>query len=146
MVGKSVDKIVVCGADCPRHRGIIEELRKIGACLKLIQDCDVSGALATCLPDSGVDLLYGIGGTPEAVIAACAMKCLGGKIKAQLADNDGRPQPGRVYSTEEMVRGDCVLRHRHHELAACFAEFGSTSEARSPTPFSCVPTLGPFAG
>jgi fructose-1,6-bisphosphatase class II len=108
-LGKSVDKIVVCVLDRPRHRPIIDELRRIGARLRLIQDCDVSGALATCLPDSGVDLLYGVGGTPEAVIAACGMKCLGGKIQAQLADNNGRPQPGRIYSTEEMVRGDCVF-------------------------------------
>jgi len=76
-LGKSVDTIVVCVLDRPRHRPIIDELRKIGARLKLIQDCDVSGTLATCLPDSGVDLLFGVGGTPEAVIAACAMKCLG---------------------------------------------------------------------
>lgn len=108
-LGKSVDKIVVCVLDRPRHRGIIDELRRIGTRIKLIQDCDVSGAVATCLPDSGVDLYFGVGGTPEAVIAACAMKCLGGKIQAQLADNDGRPEPGRIYTTEELVRGDCVF-------------------------------------
>ena len=108
-LGKSVDKIAVCVLDRPRHRGIIDELRRIGTRIKLIQDCDVSGAVATCLPDSGVDLYYGVGGTPEAVITACAMKCLGGRIQAQLADNDGRPQPGRIYTTEELVRGDCVF-------------------------------------
>jgi fructose-1,6-bisphosphatase II len=108
-LGKSVDKIVVCVLDRPRHRGTIEELRRLGTRIKLIQDCDVSAAVATCLPESGVDLYYGVGGTPEAVIAACAMKCLGGKIQAQLADNDGRPQPGRIYATEELVRGDCVF-------------------------------------
>jgi fructose-1,6-bisphosphatase II len=108
-LGKSVDKIVVCVLDRPRHRSIIDELRKIGARIRLIQDCDVSGALATCLPDSGVDLLYGVGGTPEAVITACGMKCLGGKIQAQLADNDGKPRPGRIYSTSDLVRGDCVF-------------------------------------
>jgi fructose-1,6-bisphosphatase II len=108
-LGKPVDKIVVCVLDRPRHRGIIEELRRIGARIKLIQDCDVSGALATCLPDSGVDLYYGVGGSPEAVIAACGMKCLGGKIQVQVAGNDGKPQPGRIYTTEELVRGDCVF-------------------------------------
>ncbi|MFO0909241.1 MAG: fructose-bisphosphatase class II family protein [Isosphaeraceae bacterium] len=108
-LGKSVDKIVVCVLDRPRHKPIIEQVRRVGARLKLIQDCDVSGALATCLPDSGVDLYYGVGGTPEAVIAACAMKCLGGRIQAQLADNDARPLPGRIYMTEELVRGDCVF-------------------------------------
>ncbi|MFO0907987.1 MAG: fructose-bisphosphatase class II family protein [Isosphaeraceae bacterium] len=106
---KSVDKIVVCVLDRPRHKKIIEQIRNHGARLKLIQDCDVSGALATCLPDSGVDLYYGVGGTPEAVIAACAMKCMGGRIQAQLADNDGTPRPGRIYMTEDLVRGDCVF-------------------------------------
>jgi len=108
-LGKSVDKIVVCVLDRPRHKGIVDELRRVGARIKLIQDCDVSAALATCLPDSGVDVYYGIGGTPEAVIAACAMKCLGGKIQAQLASNDAKVLPGRIYMTEDLVRGDCVF-------------------------------------
>lgn len=109
-LGKSVDKIVVCILDRPRHKPYIDELRHIGARIKLIQDCDVSGALATCLPESGVDLLFGIGGTPEAVIAACGLKCLGGKIHARLADNEGRPLPGgRTFLTEDLVRGDCVF-------------------------------------
>ncbi len=108
-LGKPVDHMVVCILDRPRHVDYIQQLRRIGVRIKLIQDCDLSGALATCLPDSGVDLLFGIGGTPESVITACAMKCLGGNIQTQLADNDGRAQPGRIYMADDLVRGDCVF-------------------------------------
>jgi fructose-1,6-bisphosphatase II len=108
-LGKSVDRMVVCILDRPRHADYIQQLRRIGVRIKLIQDCDLSGALATCLPDSGVDLLYGVGGTPESVIAACAMKCLGGNIQTQLADNDGRARPGRIFMADDLVRGDCVF-------------------------------------
>ena len=108
-LNRPVDKIVVCILDRPRHKGMIEELRRLGARIKLIQDCDVSGALATCRPDSGVDLLYGVGGVPEGVITACAMKCLGGRIQMQMADDDGRVQPGRIYAGNDMVRGDCIF-------------------------------------
>jgi fructose-1,6-bisphosphatase II len=108
-LGKPVDKLVVCILDRPRHCDIIGELRRLGTRIKLIRDCDVSGAVATCLPDSGVDLLYGVGGAPEAVLAACAIKCLGGGFQVQLADNDGRPRPGRVYGVNDLVRSNCVF-------------------------------------
>ncbi|GIW88744.1 MAG: fructose-1,6-bisphosphatase [Isosphaeraceae bacterium] len=108
-LGKSVDRMVVCILDRPRHAEYIQQLRRLGVRIKLIQDCDLSGAVATCLPDSGVDLLYGVGGTPESVLAACAMKCLGGNIQTQLADDEGRPRPGRIYMADDLVRGDCVF-------------------------------------
>jgi fructose-1,6-bisphosphatase II len=109
-LGKSVDRLFVCILDRPRHREMIEELRRLRVRIKLIQDCDVSGALATCRPESGVDLMYGVGGAPEAVIAACGIKCLGGRIQTQRATNDGRPQPGTpIIDTEGLVRGDCVF-------------------------------------
>jgi fructose-1,6-bisphosphatase II len=109
-LGKPVDRLFVCILDRPRHHAMIDELRRLRVRIKLIQDCDVSGALATCRPESGVDLMYGVGGAPEAVIAACGIKCLGGRIQAQRATNDGRPQPGtEVIDTEDLVRGDCVF-------------------------------------
>src|SRR5262249_8008651 len=77
--------------------------------IKLIQDCDVSVAVATCLLDSGVDLLYGVGGAAEAVLAACAIKCLGGGLQVQLDDNEGRPRPGRVQGLGDLVRGHCAF-------------------------------------
>ena len=89
---------------------MIDELRRLRVAIKLIEDCDVSGALATCRAESGVDLMYGVGGSPEAVIAACGIKCLGGRIQAQCATNDGRPQPGTpILDTNDLVRGDCVF-------------------------------------
>jgi fructose-1,6-bisphosphatase II len=109
-LGKPVDRLFVCILDRPRHREMIDELRRLRVRIKLIQDCDVSGALATCRPESGVDLMYGVGGAPEAVIAACGIKCLGGRLQAQRATNDGRPQPGTpIIDTEDLVRGDCVF-------------------------------------
>jgi fructose-1,6-bisphosphatase II len=109
-LGKPVDRLFVCILDRPRHRDMIEELRRLRVRIKLIQDCDVSGALATCREESGVDLMYGVGGAPEAVIAACGIKCLGGRIQAQRATNEGRSQPGTpIIDTEDLVRGDCVF-------------------------------------
>jgi fructose-1,6-bisphosphatase II len=109
-LGKPVDRLVVCILDRPRHRRFIETLRRMRVRIKLIQDCDVSGAVAACREESGVDLLYGVGGAPEAVIAACAIKCLGGRIQAQRATNDGEPQPGTpILHIEDLVRGDCVF-------------------------------------
>jgi fructose-1,6-bisphosphatase class II len=73
--------ITVCILDRPRHSDAIDRLRKLGCSLKLIRDCDVSGAIATCRFASGVDILYGVGGSPEAVLSAAALKGLGGKIE-----------------------------------------------------------------
>ncbi len=109
VTGKDVRKIVVCVLDRPRHMKLIAELRKIGVRIKLIQDCDVSGAIATCLPDSGIDLLCGIGGAPEGVISACAIKCLRGGFKAQVMRRDFTPANNTVYSVEDLVKGDCVF-------------------------------------
>lgn len=106
---KDIRKIVVCVLDRPRHLKLIEDLRRIGVRIKLIQDCDVSGAIATCLPDSGIDLLYGVGGAPEGVVSACAIKCLRGGFKAQIVRKDFTPANSTVYSTEDLVKGDCVF-------------------------------------
>lgn len=109
VTGKSPSKIVVCILDRPRHEGMIKEFRRLGVRIKLIQDCDISGAIATCLPDSGIDLLYGIGGSPEGVITACAMKCLRGGFKGQLVKDDGGELDPKVYSIDDMVRGKCLF-------------------------------------
>jgi fructose-1,6-bisphosphatase II len=107
--GKSPSNIVVCMLDRPRHEKIIQEFRALGVRIKLIQDCDISGAIATCLPDSGIDLLYGIGGSPEGVITACAMKCLGGQIECQIVDPKGAILDKNIYSTNDLVKGDCIF-------------------------------------
>ncbi|MBI4769415.1 MAG: class II fructose-bisphosphatase [Chloroflexi bacterium] len=82
--GADLDDLTAVILDRPRHEGLIAEVRKTGARIRLITDGDVAGALMTAWPDSGIDVLLGIGGTPEGVIAACALKCMGGEIQGKL--------------------------------------------------------------
>lgn len=81
---KSPEDVTVVVLDRPRHDELIKEIRSLNAKVKLIPDGDVAAALSTCNTDSGVDILMGIGGSPEAVIAACAIKCLGGNMQCKL--------------------------------------------------------------
>lgn len=110
---KSFSKIMVCILNRPRHQTTIDTLREMGVRIKLIQDCDVSGAVASCLPESDVDLMYGIGGSPEAVISACAIKCLGGDFQAKEVKSNkekGIWQPyGNVLDLNTLVKGDCIF-------------------------------------
>jgi fructose-1,6-bisphosphatase II len=91
-LGKSMRDVTVVILDRPRHTELIAEVRASGARIKLITDGDVAGAISTAWPDSGVDVLYGTGGTPEGVIAAAALKCMGGEIQGRLwaRDDDER--------------------------------------------------------
>ena len=79
-----VDDLTVVILDRPRHQEFIDDIRRSGARIRLITDGDVSGALMTAWPESGIDLLIGIGGTPEGVLAACALKCMEGEIQGRL--------------------------------------------------------------
>ena len=81
---KPLDEITVMVMDRDRHKELIEKVRKCGCRIKLIRDGDIAGALAPAIDDSGVDILLGIGGAPEGVIAAVALKCLGGEIQGRL--------------------------------------------------------------
>lgn len=114
--GKAEDVTVVV-LDRPRHERLAEEIRATGARIKFIVDGDVAGAISAARPDSGVDLLLGVGGTPEAIITACAMKCMGGVIQTQLWPTDDAERqkaldagldldPDHVLSTEDLVTGD----------------------------------------
>lgn len=110
--GKTTNKIVVCILNRPRHGDTIKKLRSLGVRIKLINDCDVSGAIAACLPDSGIDILYGIGGAPEAVISAAAIKCLRGDFQVQLVKQDSDEQwmyDGNVLGLEDLVEGECAF-------------------------------------
>src|SRR5207237_9232004 len=100
-----------------RHDDLIAELREAGARVLLIRDGDVAPAIAAAQPATGVDLLYGIGGTPEGVISAAALKCVGGGIQGRLwpRDDDERRRlaeagldPERVLTTDDLVRGDDI--------------------------------------
>ncbi|MDZ5660434.1 class II fructose-bisphosphatase [Nocardioides sp. S-58] len=113
----SAHDVTVVLLDRPRHAQLVEEIRETGARIKYITDGDVAGAIMAARPDTGVDLLLGIGGTPEGIIAACAMKCLGGTIQGRLwpQDDDERQRaldaghdldPDVVLGTDDLVTGD----------------------------------------
>ena len=116
--GADVRDLTVMVLDRPRHAELIAEVRQAGARIRLITDGDVAGALMTAWPDSGIDLLMGIGGTPEGVISACALHCMGGEIQGRLHPRDeaeaakGR-QMGydldKVYTTHDLVTSDNVF-------------------------------------
>lgn len=118
-LGRRVKDLTVVILDRPRHAELIHEVRQAGARIKLITDGDVAGAISTALPNTGVDLLMGIGGAPEAVITAAAMKCLGGEIQTKLwvrneedaarARENGFNDFDRVYSSEDLARGDSLI-------------------------------------
>ena len=103
----AISDITVVVLNRPRHEMLIKEIRECGARIKLIQDGDVAAAIETARPNTGVDLLMGIGGTPEGVIAAAAMICLGGEIQGQLYV-DGKAS-GPVLSTRDLVNSDDVF-------------------------------------
>jgi fructose-1,6-bisphosphatase II len=92
---KNIEDLTAIILDRPRHAKIIEEIRATGARVKLITDGDVSAAIATALDDTGVDILFGTGGAPEGVIAAAALKCLGGELQGRLKP-DGADETARV--------------------------------------------------
>jgi len=85
---KDVSEIVVMMLDRPRHESLIKEVRDAGARVRLISDGTIAAAIATCMPESGIDLLMGTGGSAEAVIVAAALKCLGGDMQVRLAPKD----------------------------------------------------------
>jgi len=105
--------------DRPRHAEIIAELRGLGCGVKLIPDGDVAGVIATTDPDTGIDIYMGAGGAPEGVLAAAALRCVGGQIQGQLIfRNDeekararrwGIEDLNRIYTLEDMASGDCIF-------------------------------------
>jgi fructose-1,6-bisphosphatase II / sedoheptulose-1,7-bisphosphatase len=118
---KGVDpsEIIVCVLDRPRHAEIIAELRGLGCGVKLIPDGDVAGVIDTTTPDTGVDVYMGSGGAPEGVLAASALRCVGGQIQGRLLfRNDdevararrwGIEDLDRIYALEDMATGDCIF-------------------------------------
>jgi len=105
---KSVEDVTVIVLDRPRHEELIKEIRSMHARIRLIPDGDVAGALSTCKPNSGIDLLMGIGGSPEAVITACAVKCVGGNMQCKLWP---RNDDERRRALAQGVELDRVLTH-----------------------------------
>ncbi|MER6960594.1 MULTISPECIES: class II fructose-bisphosphatase [unclassified Streptomyces] len=112
------EDVTVVILDRPRHEGIIEEIRATGARIKLISDGDVAGSILALREGTGIDLLLGIGGTPEGIISACAVRCLGGVIQGKLWPKDDEERQraidaghdlGRVLTTEDLVTGENVF-------------------------------------
>ncbi|GEL24474.1 fructose-1,6-bisphosphatase [Pseudonocardia sulfidoxydans NBRC 16205] len=116
--GYDVADVTVCILDRPRHAEIVEQVRATGARINFISDGDVAGAISAARPNTGVDMLYGIGGTPEGIIAAAALKCMGGAIQGRLWPTDDAEREkavaaghdlSRVLTTDDLVRGDNVF-------------------------------------
>jgi fructose-1,6-bisphosphatase II len=113
--GETVRDITAVILDRDRHADLIAEVREAGARIRLIPDGDVAGAISTAWPESGADILFGIGGTPEGVIAAAALKCMGGEIQGKLWPRNEAERRlaldlgydlDAVLTTDDLIRGD----------------------------------------
>lgn len=118
--GVPVSEITACILDRPRHARLIEAVRATGAAIRLIGDGDVAGVIHTTDPDeTGIDIYMGTGGAPEGVLAAAALRCIGGQMQGRLLINTdeklararkmGIEDPDKVYRTEDMARGDVLF-------------------------------------
>ncbi|MEX2588439.1 MAG: class II fructose-bisphosphatase [Actinomycetota bacterium] len=116
--GVDVDDVTVIIMDKPRHKGLIAEVREAGARIRLITDGDVAASISACTPGTGVDLMLGTGGTPEGVISAAALKCIGGNLLGRLDPQSDKERQevldagydlSRVISLEELVQGDAYF-------------------------------------
>jgi fructose-1,6-bisphosphatase II / sedoheptulose-1,7-bisphosphatase len=113
------DQIIVCVLDRPRHEKLISDLREIGCGIMLIPDGDVAGVIATTDPDTTIDMYMGSGGAPEGVLAAAALRCVGGQFKGRLLfrndDERGRARKwgitdlDKIYDLSELAKGDCIF-------------------------------------
>ncbi|MER8012953.1 class II fructose-bisphosphatase [Streptomyces griseoluteus] len=115
---RTPEDVTVVILDRPRHEGVIKEIRDTGARIKLISDGDVAGSILALREGTGIDLLLGIGGTPEGIISACAVKCLGGTIQGKLWPKDDEEREraiaaghdlDRVLTTDDLVSGENVF-------------------------------------
>src|SRR5690349_10677128 len=117
---ETVEDVTVVMLDRPRHETLAREVREAGARLRFISDGDVAGAIMAARDDTGIDLLLGIGGTPEGIIAACAIKCMDGVIQGRLWPKDDEErqraldaghdlEPDHVLLTDDLVTGDDVF-------------------------------------
>jgi fructose-1,6-bisphosphatase II len=116
---KYIEDVTVCVLDRPRHQELIEKIRSVGARILLITDGDISGAVAAAMADRSIDILMGIGGSMEGVLAAAAIKCLGGDIQARLvfqdekekksAKENGVSDLNKIYMLSDLIPGQDVM-------------------------------------
>lgn len=117
--GVPVNQTMACVLDRPRHGEIIADIRKTGARIQLISDGDVAGVMATANPDTGIDMYVGTGGAPEGVLAAAALRCIGGQMQGRLVfrNDDERARAAkwgiedlhRIYNLEELAAGNVIF-------------------------------------
>jgi fructose-1,6-bisphosphatase II len=116
--GSDIDDLTVIILERDRHSELIQSVRETGARIRLITDGDVAGAIMTARPETGIDMLVGVGGTPEGVLAACAIKCMGGEIQGRLYPrNDEEAEEAvkqgydldRILTTDDLVSGDDIF-------------------------------------
>jgi fructose-1,6-bisphosphatase II len=143
-LGKDVTELGVVILDRPRHDDLMAEVREAGARILSISDGDVAGAIATSWPNSGADILFGIGGTPEGVIAAAALKGLGGEIQGRLWPRDEAERAlaiaegydlDKILSTDDLVAGDnaffsaTAITDGDFLRGVRFHDFGATTQS-----------------
>jgi fructose-1,6-bisphosphatase II len=117
--GKYIEDITVCVLDRKRNEKLVEEVRKTGAKIRFIRDGDITGAISTAFPESSIDILMGIGGAKEAIIAAAALKCMDADMQARFVDIGGKEKdqirelgikdPEMIFTIADMVRGEDVI-------------------------------------
>ena len=117
--GKKLDELTAVILERDRHNELIAEVRAAGVRIRLITDGDVAGAVMTALPESGIDVLFGTGGSPEGVISAAALRCIGGELQGRLRyrNDDERARAARmgvkaedhIYGTEELAQGNVMF-------------------------------------
>ncbi len=119
-LNKRVQDVVVMMLDRPRHKEIVAEIRKVGASLRMISDGDIAAAMAPAIPESGIDVYVGIGGSPEAVLAAAGIKCLGGDMQCMMWPRDEKEREqliadgheadlGRVFFADDLANGKNII-------------------------------------
>lgn len=143
-LGKDITELGVVILDRPRHDDLVAEVREVGARVLSISDGDVAGAIATAWPNSGADILFGIGGTPEGVIAAAALKGLGGEIQGRLWPRDESERAlavaegynlDKILSTDDLVAGDnaffsaTAITDGDFLRGVRFHDFGATTQS-----------------
>ena len=143
-LGKSVRDVTVVILDRERHSDLIAEVRSAGARIRLISDGDVAGAISTAWPDSGVDVLFGIGGTPEGVLSAAALKCMRGEIQGLLWPRNDEERDAAIaagYDLDEVLTTDRLVSGNNCFVAATgitdgemlqgvqYHDFGATTQS-----------------
>ena len=146
---RAVSELTVAVLDRPRHEEMVASIRRAGARIRFLLDGDVAGAIMAVTPGTGVDLLVGVGGTPEGVLAACALRCLGGELIGRLIARDDTERRAaleagfdlkRILTTEDLVSGDNVFFAATGVTDGALLRGSASSRTElSPIRFRCAP-------